>query len=347
MTPEEIEALAARIASILTAQGWVPAPVRPDPPGSPTPGQLPPWAAAAQSLSDVAPGPSRSGGNRHRPSYATLSVAARAAAAGTGPTPTTSRGSRPDGKPVGPVVPVAVSNRHIHLSRSAVESLFGAGHRLTSDRPIRQPGQFAAVERVKVVGPGGAIDGVRIVGPARADTQVELALSDCRRLGVTAPIRDSGGTDHSAPIRLEGPAGSLDLAQGAIVAARHLHLSPADATRLNLKMGDRVDLRINSDTRPVTLHRVLVRSGETHATELHIDVDEARAVDLPTDATATIIRRGQGSGTAPRATRRRLVTDADVATLAAAGQTLSSASNYIITPAARDRAKALGIWRDD
>lgn len=347
MTPEEIEALAARIADVIARRGWVPAPVRPDPPGSPTPGQLPPWAGAAQSLSDVAPGPRREPtGHRHRPSYPALTTAARAAAAGRGPSPTTGTSQWREGRAVGPAIPVAVSNRHIHVSRSAVETLFGAGHRLTPDRPITQPGQFAAVERVNVVGPAGTIDGVRIVGPAREDTQVELALSDCRRLGISAPIRASGETSASAPIRLEGPAGSLDLKQGAIVASRHLHLSPADAARLNLETGDRVDIQVGSETRPATLHAVLVRSGETHATELHVDVDEARALDLTDGARGTIVGRGARSP-APGRSRRRLVTEQDVAAFAAEGQTLSNASQYILTPAARDRAKALGIWRDD
>jgi|GEM_PF-266282 len=354
MTPDEIERLAERIARILREGDWIPGPVRPDPPGSPTPGQLPAWAASAQSLGDVAPGRSRGDGGpgRHRADYGALSAAARAAAAGRGPSPgrvaggsgsrVTTRGRR---------VPVAISNRHVHLSQSDAEALFGPGTSLTPDRPIRQPGQYAAHQRVSVVGPDGRIEGVRVVGPTREETQVELARSDCREIGLAAPVAGSGHLRGAAPVTLEGPAGRVDLPAAAIVAARHLHVSEEDAPGLGLADGDRVDLDVGSGERRVRLFGVLVRSGSRHATELHLDRDEAWAVGIDGSGQEAVMvgrpRRGRGMGTGPSRTTgaRPLISAQDVDRLAAEGETLSDGSRYLVTPAARDRARALGIWR--
>jgi len=205
MTPEEIQELARRIAELL-ARRESDAPLRPSNPR--------PISA--------------------RPPYREVTVAARAAAAGRGPSPlpggssqvVTAKGS------AGTSVPVAVSNRHIHLSQAHVAQLFGPTHGLSEDRAIKQPGQFAAKERVRVVGPAGSIDGVRVVGPARGDTVVELAASDAKAIGVEAPLRSSTSTQGSAPIRLEGPGGAVDLPHGAIIHARHLHVGPRDSARL-------------------------------------------------------------------------------------------------------------------
>ncbi len=348
MNRDEIEALASRIAELLGDREWIPGPVRPEPHPGPSPGKLPPWAGAAQNLSDVAPGKGRGPAPaRHRPAYDTLTTAARAAAAGRGPSPLPGGDTGAAPAPRGNrEVPVAMSNRHIHLTAAAVQQLFGAGSTLTSDRPIRQPGQFAAKERLRVVGPTGAIDGVRVVGPARGVNQVELALSDCRKLGLDAPIRASGTVAESAPIRLEGPAGSLDLPEGAMVAARHLHVGPDDEDRLGVRDGDRVTLLVGSGERTATLPDVLVRSGTTHATELHVDADEARAFLIEAGSRARLIGRPRrGSGQPGVTTGKTLITERDVSGIAASGRTLSDAGGLIITPAARDRAKALGIWR--
>ncbi len=375
MTPEEIRALAQRIADLLARRDWVPGPVRPPPPGGPTSASLPPWAGAAQGLADVAP--SRRPGSPQpgpRPAYHDLTVAARAAAAGRGPSPLPSPTTRQGGgrSSTARSVPVAVSNRHIHLSQQDVERLFGAGHRLTPDRPITQPGQFAARERVRVVAPGGAaegaagaggaggagagIDGVRVVGPARSTTQVELAASDFRRLGMKGAILHSGHTAAGAvPIRLEGPAGAVDIKAGAMIAARHLHLAPEDADRFGLSDGDRVTLVVGVGDRQVTLPNVLVRAGETHATELHVDVDEARAFAVDGDTRAEIVGRPSRRSQAKRRGRqnergesgaRVLVTERDVDRYARDGQMLTDGGRFLVTPAARDRAKAVGIWRD-
>jgi len=348
MTPDEVDALASRIAELLAGRSWVPATVRPEPPGPPSPGALPPWAGAAQQLSDVAPVPGRrTRSGPHRPAYDAITAAARGAASGRSAAPL------PGGKDGwvesaagGKTVTVGVSNRHIHVSAADFEQLFGTGSRPVPDRPITQPGQFAAKERVRVVGPTGAIDGVRIVGPTRPRTQVELAASDCRRIGLDAPIRISGQLPGSAPVRLEGAAGSVDLSEGAIIAARHLHVSPGDTVNLGVSDGDRVSLVVGSGDRRATLQDVPVRAGDKHATELHLDIDEAMALQVKTGDRAILVGRGQLSASKVREDGRRLVTERDVSRLAAAGETLCHFGPYLVTPAARDRAKSLGIWRE-
>lgn len=344
MDRDELQQLAAQIARIISSNTWVPAPLRPES-RRPSIGDLPPWSGAALDLTDVAPGESTGAVSRHRPAYHTLTAAARAAAAGRGPSPMPGGSNAPAPLTHGMEVPLAVSNRHIHICKENFEKLFGEGVSLQVDRTISQPGQFASRQRVKVVGPSGSIDGVRVVGPLRDHTQVELAASDCRRLGISAPVRNSGSVKGSASVRLEGPAGAVDLTQGAIVAAGHIHLSPKDAERFGLRDGDRVSILAGRGERVATLHDFLVRSGPAHSTEVHVDTDEANALGLSSGDTVTILGkptrvRHAGGG------RRKLIAERDVSLLASAGEYLTDCSAYLVTPAARDRAKALGIWRD-
>lgn len=349
MTPEEIDTLAERIAGLLGAREWVPETVRPEPPSKPGPESLPSWAGAAQHLDDVAPvaGRSTTPGPR-RPEYGTVAAAARGAAAGTAPSPRPG-GSGGSVSNAGSVsqVSIGVSARHVHVTAEDFQLLFGLNRNMTELRSISQPGQFAANERVKVVGPSGAFDAVRIVGPARDQTQVEMAASDYRVLGVVAPIRYSGNVEGSGAVRIEGPEGSLELKEGAIVPARHLHVDPPDAASMRLTDGDRVDIALGSGDRRCNLLDVLVRAGEKHATELHIDTDEAHAFGVTDGDTAYITRRGRdpGAGQATTRSRRRLITERDVGRAAAEGWILKDGGDYIITPAAKDRAKSLGVWR--
>jgi putative phosphotransacetylase len=248
----------------------------------------------------------------------------------------------------GRTVPIAISNRHIHIAQGDFERLFGAGKQLTPEKPITQPGQFAAMERATVVGPKGTIEQVRIVGPARKITQVELSSADCRDLGIEAPVRHSGQTGGSAAITLTGPAGSLSLPEGALIAARHIHVSPADTARLGVADGDRVTVLVGPADRRASLPDVLIRSGSGHATEMHLDTDEANAFGVKGGDEAILVGRptrngGRGTG-APAA--RPLLTERDVDAVAARGETLSERAPYRLTPLARDRARALGIWRD-
>ena len=126
---------------------------------------------------------------------------------------------------------VETSARHVHLSAADIETLFGKGYTLTHKKDLSQPGQYACEERVTLVGPKKPIANVIILGPARPATQVELSYTDARTLGVTAPVRESGDVAGSAPCKLVGPAGEVEIAEGVIVAKRHIHMTPADAEK--------------------------------------------------------------------------------------------------------------------
>lgn len=174
-------------------------------------------------------------------------------------------------------VPVGVSARHVHLSEKDLNLLFGPGYRLQVHKPLVQPGQFAAKERVCVLGPKGEINGVRVLGPVRGETQVEMAFSDLRRLGIAGVVRDSGSLEGTPGCVLRGPAGQITISKGVIVARRHLHLSSGQAVQYGLKDGQLITLRADGP-RPGTLEGVLCRVGDKHELELHLDTDEANAI---------------------------------------------------------------------
>ncbi|WP_323130985.1 acetate/propionate family kinase [Sinorhizobium medicae] len=176
-------------------------------------------------------------------------------------------------------IPVAVSARHAHLSRIAVEALFGAGYQLTPAVTLRQPGQWAASERVILAGPKGRLEGVAILGPERPRTQIEISRTDGFALGIDAPVRDSGKLDGTPTVRLIGPAGSLDT-DGLIVAARHIHINPDEARRMGLADGMLVDVNIGDEERGLVFGKTLIRVGAHSVTEMHIDTDEANAADI-------------------------------------------------------------------
>jgi acetate kinase len=177
-------------------------------------------------------------------------------------------------------IPVAVSARHVHLSAATVERLFGAGHELRVRAMLTQPGQFAAVETVTLIGPKGRLEHVRVVGPARAADQVELARTDEIALGVDAPLRESGDLAGTPGIVVEGPAGRVTLAHGVLCSLRHLHMSPADAAALGVRDQDRVAVAVNSWGRRVTFGDIVVRVSPKYRLELHLDTDEGNAAGL-------------------------------------------------------------------
>lgn len=188
------------------------------------------------------------------------------------------------------VVPVGVSGRHVHVSQDALEKLFGPGYKLTVMRDLTQPGQFAAEETVTVVGPKRSLENVRILGPARSLTQVEVSRSDGFHLGVHPPVRLSGDIRGTPGITIVGPRGEIRIEEGLIVAARHIHMTPADAERFGVSHGDVVRVRADSE-RPVTFEDVVVRVREDFALDFHIDTDEGNAAFLKTGDTATVLRR--------------------------------------------------------
>lgn len=177
------------------------------------------------------------------------------------------------------MVPVGVSNRHIHLSQADLEVLYGPGHPLTPIKDLGQPGQFAAKETVTIRGPKGSFENVRILGPVRKNSQVEISLSDSFRLGVKAPIRESGQLENTPGLQICGPVGTLELPCGAIVALRHIHATPEIAERMGVSDKEIVEVETCGERRCI-LGNVLVRVSMQYALEIHIDTDEANACGL-------------------------------------------------------------------
>lgn len=177
------------------------------------------------------------------------------------------------------MVPIGISNRHIHVSREDLESLFGKGYELTPMKDLKQPGQYAAKETVTIIGPKGSFENVRILGPVRSKSQVEVSLSDGFRLGIKAPVRESGQLDNTPGLTVCGPKGSIDLPCGAIVALRHIHASPDVAQQMGIHDKEIVEVETCGERRCV-LGNVLVRVSDKFALEMHVDTDEANACGL-------------------------------------------------------------------
>lgn len=173
---------------------------------------------------------------------------------------------------------VEVSARHCHLSREHLDILFGEGYELTVKKPLSQPGQFAAEERVKVVGPKRELPRVSILGPVRGSTQIEVSLTDARSIGINAPVRMSGDIKGSAGCTLVGPKGSVELSEGLIAAKRHIHITPEDAKKYDLKDGQVVSVKIDSEERSTILGDTVVRIRDDFASAMHIDTDEGNAI---------------------------------------------------------------------
>ncbi len=171
-------------------------------------------------------------------------------------------------------IPVEASGRHVHVTARQAEQLFG--HGLTEDRPLSQPGQYLAKERVTVIGPKGEFSNVAVLGPARPAAQVEVSLTDARALGIAAPVRLSGDVANTPGAVLVGPRGRVELTEGVIAAQRHIHITPRDAALLGVADKQRVRLRMDTG-RPVEFSDVVVRVSEKFSTAAHLDYDEANA----------------------------------------------------------------------
>lgn len=185
--------------------------------------------------------------------------------------------------------PVEASARHVHLTKEAVEALFGPGTRLTKKRELSQPGEFLSEQRVRLVTPKGEIANVAVLGPERSAVQVELSLTDARQLGIKAPVNLSGDLSGAGDVYLVGDRGML-AAPGSVIAARaHIHMTPADAQRFGVRDGEVVRVCVEGD-RPVTFDRVIVRVKGSFALAMHIDFDEANACGLTGGATGRIVR---------------------------------------------------------
>lgn len=185
-------------------------------------------------------------------------------------------------------IPVAITARHVHLSRAHVEALFGNGHELLDIFPLTQPGEQACAETVTVRGPKGALENVRVIGPIRERTQVEVTIRDQAKLGIEGALRLSAKLPGSFGCTLEGPAGTVVLAEGVLNAMRHLHASPAQAKDLGLTDDSTVTVSIGSE-RARVVRDVLVRVRERATLELHLDPEEAAAADVGPTTTAWLV----------------------------------------------------------
>jgi len=193
------------------------------------------------------------------------------------------------GAPAQFAIPIAVSGRHVHLDRKAFARLFGATAEPTHYKDLSQPGQYACREKVDLVGPRGRIDGVRLLGPLRSKNQVEVSRTDEFLLGVDAPVRDSGRVTGSAPIRLEGPEGAINLSEGLICARRHIHMHTDDAERFGVNNRDEVEVAITGGPRDLIFGDVLVRVSPGYKLEMHIDTDEANAAELASNSSGNLV----------------------------------------------------------
>ncbi len=176
-----------------------------------------------------------------------------------------------------------VSNRHIHLSGEHCGILFGSPEGLSKLRDLRQPGEYAARETVDIEGPRGVLRKVRVLGPLRKRTQAEVSRTDTYRLGIRAPLRNSGDIEGSPGAVIKGPRGQVRISEGVIVARRHIHMSPEDALRFRVKDMQSVRVRTRPP-RSVVFEDVLVRVSPEYALECHLDTDEANACDLENGA---------------------------------------------------------------
>jgi acetate kinase len=195
------------------------------------------------------------------------------------------------------LIPVGVSAHHVHLSKEHVAALFGPGHELTFHAPLYQTGQFSCKEQVDLIGPKGRVDRVRVLGPARNETQVEISRTEEFKLGIDAPIRQSGDLEGTPGLTLTGPAGKIALARGVICAQRHIHIGTQDALELGVRDKDVVMIEVEGE-RSLIFGDVVVRVNPDFNLEFHIDTDEANAAEVGSGMKARLhsiqSRRGAG-----------------------------------------------------
>lgn len=171
---------------------------------------------------------------------------------------------------------VETSARHVHVTKEDLATLFGPDAVLHNKKDLSQPGQFACIEKVKVVGPKGEMM-CSILGPERSASQVELSLTEARKLGLTAMIRESGDLAGTSGCKLVGPAGEVELKEGVIAAKRHIHMTPEDAQEYGVENGQIVSVKVSTPERSLIFGDTVVRVSKNYALAMHIDTDEANA----------------------------------------------------------------------
>lgn len=192
-------------------------------------------------------------------------------------------------------IPIETSARHIHLSQEDFRILFGEDARMHYIKELSQPGQYVCQERLTVTGPKGELDHVVVLGPCRSATQVEISVTDARKLGLPGVIRQSGDTAGTPGCILTGPCGQVELTQGVIVAKRHIHMTPSDAIRCHVEDNDIVFVITSSYERSLIFSDVVVRVSPSFKLAMHVDTDEANAFANETDPSGVILKLFGGS----------------------------------------------------
>lgn len=188
-------------------------------------------------------------------------------------------------------IPLGVSNRHIHLSKEDLETLYGPGYQLNPLKDLSQPGQYACKEQLTIIGPSlKAIENVRVLGPLRKQSQVEISRTDSFTLKIKPPVRESGSLAGSAPITIIGPKGIVQLKEGCILANRHIHMAPSDALKYGVKDGDYVAVETKGDGKRTTLYDVQIRVSDKFVLEMHLDTDDANACGIGNSSKVKLIK---------------------------------------------------------
>ncbi|MCQ2440995.1 MAG: phosphate propanoyltransferase [Clostridia bacterium] len=183
---------------------------------------------------------------------------------------------------------VEVSARHVHVTREALDILYGKGYELTNKKDLSQPGQFLCNEKVEVVGPKSSLK-ASILGPCRKDNQVELSLTDARSIGVTAIVRESGDIEGTQGCKIVGPCGEIEISKGVIAAKRHIHMTVAQSKEMGFEDKQIVSVKIPTEGRALIFDDVVVRVSDNYALAMHIDTDEANAASVPGSCTGEIL----------------------------------------------------------
>lgn len=185
-------------------------------------------------------------------------------------------------------IPLEVSARHVHLSQKHMEKLFGANYIMSKKKELSQPGQFQYKERVSLIGTKGVLRGVAILGPPRERTQVEISKTDSISLGIKPPIRQSGDLDGSESLYISTDNAVIKVVESVIIAKRHIHMTPEDAEKFNVRDNQRVSVRVNSE-RPVVFEDVVIRVSSKYKLNMHIDFDEGNAAGYQEDVVCEIV----------------------------------------------------------
>ena len=186
-------------------------------------------------------------------------------------------------------IPIEVSARHVHLSQDAAEVLFGKNYKFNVRKNLSQPGQYACEERIDIIGPRGSLNSVSVLGPFRHETQVEISLTDARRIGLKPPVRESGDLRGTPGCILRGPNGEIGLESGVIIAKRHIHMHTDDAIKVGVKNGQICEVRATNEERFITFGDVVIRVSDKFALAMHIDTDESGAMNWSSGTMGEVI----------------------------------------------------------